>query len=196
MIYRSIAKIVSPSVFFAPLLLSLAAAGQDAEPPRGIIGMVRQLSDKKVQQELELTEKQIDEARQVAELLAQVHDGKAQSQAERQVSASLTAEQFKRLKQIHWQSMDGYALLESEVSAALEITEQQRKKLIEAQTTNVAEHKKMLDFMSRARFRSREAIEQFKAKYRTAANQRLRSVLAPEQVKAFDKMLGERIESR
>lgn len=193
---RNIIMIVSASVFVAPLLLTSTAAGQDAEPPRGIIGMVRQLSDANVQLELKLTEKQITEAKQVAELLAQVRDGKAQSQAERQVSASLTAEQFKRLTQIHWQSMDGYALVESEVSAALEITDQQKKKLFEAQTTNVAEHKEMLDFMSRARFRSREAMEQFKAKYRTAANQRLRSVLTPEQVAAFDEMLGERIESR
>ena len=154
--------------------------------------MVRQLSDKNVQRELDLTDKQMAEAKKVAELLAQVRDGKAQSQAERRLSASLTAKQFNRLKQIHWQRLDGYALLEREVSTSLKITEEQKRKLLDVRTVNTAEHKKMLDFISRARFRSREAIEQFKAKYRIAAIQRLRSVLTPKQVKAFEKLLGRR----
>ncbi len=180
MTFRSIAKILCASFLVSPLLLFAVATGQDAEPPRGVIGMVRQLNDKSVQRELKLTDKQMDEAKKIAELLAKIRDGKAQSQAKRQLTASLTAKQFNRLKQIHWQRLNGYALLEPEVSAALMITEEQKKELVGAQAMNVAEHNKMLDFLRRARFRSREALEQFKAKYRTAASQRLRSVLTPK----------------
>jgi hypothetical protein len=152
--------------------------------------MVKQLRDEKVQQELKLNEKQVEYANKVAELLSRIRDGKARDQAKKRLSASLTAGQLTRLKQIHWQHLGGYALLESEVSTAIGITKNQRKKLLAAEAENTSEHKKMVDFLRRARFRSREALEQFKAKYRSAANQRLRSILTREQLKSFEKLLG------
>ena len=48
----------------------------------------------------------------------------------------------------------------------------------------------MLDFMSRARFRSAEAVEEFKAKYRAAAKKRLLAILTPDQVVVLEKLLG------
>jgi len=194
--YRSNVMFVSVSLLVSPLALAVAAAGQEAGRPRGVIGLVRLLGDENIQQELNLTDKQTNEVMKVAEFLAQVRDGKAQSQAEGRLSASLAADQINRLRQIQWQRLDGYALLEPEVAAALEITAEQKKRLLDAQATNAAEHQKMLSFISRARFRSRQALEQFKAKYRGAANRRLRAVLTPEQAEAFDELLGERFESR
>ena len=103
----SIAKFVFATVLVSLFFLSAAPAEQRADLPRGVIGMVRLLSDTSVQRELDLTDKQMGEVKKVAMLLAQVRDGKAQSQAKTQLSESLSAEQLKRLKQIYWQRLGG-----------------------------------------------------------------------------------------
>ncbi len=177
-----------------PLISTAAFAQRGESSSGGVIGMVRLLQDEAVQNELGLSEKQLTAVQKVVQLLAQVRDGKAQSQAQSTLSASLSGEQYKRLKQLHWQRMGGYAILEPEVSKTLEISEEQRKQLAAAQTKNRAEHQKMRDFMSRARFRSAEAVEQYKSKFRTAANQRLRAILTPSQIKELDRLLGKQLE--
>ena len=190
MTFRSIATFVFATVLISRFFLSAAPAEQRADLPRGVIGMVRLLSDTSVQRELDLTDKQMGEVKKVAMLLAQVRDGKAQSQAKTQLSELLSAEQLERLKQIYWQRLGGYALLEPEVATLLKISEEQRKEFTIVQEINAAEHKKMLDFMSRARFRSPEAAEEFKAKYRTAAKKRLLAILTSDQVVILAKLVG------
>ncbi len=179
-----------------PLLSTAALAQQGKAPAGGVIGMVRLLGDVVVQKELGLSEKQLTDTQKVIQLLAQVRDGKAQSQAKSTLSASLSDEQYKRLKQLHWQRLGANALLEPEVSKTLEISDEQKGQLAAAQTKNNAEHQKMRDFMSRARFRSAEAVVQFKSKYRIAAEQRLHAVLTPAQVKELDSLLGEQLEEK
>ena len=193
MTFRSIATFVFATVLLSPFFLSAAPAEQRADLPRGVIGMVQIVNDASVQRDLDLTDKQMGEVKKVAMLLAQVRDGKAQSQAKTQLSESLSAEQLKRLKQIYWQRLGGYALLEPEVATLLKISEEQQKEFTVVQAINAAEHKKMLDFMSRARFRSAEAVEEFKAKYRTAATQRLLAILTPDQVVVLEKLLGKAV---
>jgi hypothetical protein len=193
MTFRSIATFVFATVLISRFFLSAAPAEQRADLPRGVIGMVQIVNDASVQRELDLTDKQMGEVKKVAMLLAQVRDGKAQSQAKTQLSESLSAEQLKRLKQIYWQRLGGYALLEPEVATLLKISEEQQKEFTVVQAINAAEHKKMLDFMSRARFRSAEAVEEFKAKYRTAAKQRLLAILTPDQVVVLEKLLGKAV---
>ncbi len=98
---RKVTDIVTASVFVSAVFLSAAAVGQKVGPQRGVVGMVTQLRDKKVQQELNLSDNQVEQAKKIAAMLGQVRDGKAQDQAKRQLSASLNAGQLERLKQIH-----------------------------------------------------------------------------------------------
>jgi len=161
---------------------------------RGTPGLIKQLSNDAVQKELDLTEKQIAVANEAADLLSRIRDGKAQHMAHESVTKALSESQLKRLKQIHWQRLGGSAILERGVAETLELSDEQRKKLAVAQELNRVENKKMLDFMSRARFRSREAMEEYKAKYRNAANERLLSVLTEKQEAKLTEMLGEEFE--
>ena len=171
-----------------------SSSARDDRHPRGVLGWARVLNQAAVQKELKLSAEQLKVVEGASDLLDRIRDGKAQSIAEKQLTQSLTAQQLTRLKQIHWQRLGGEVLYEREVSLALMITVEQKKQLAAARAINVAEHKKMLNFLARARFASKQALEAYKNKYRVAANKRLIAVLTPEQKKTLDQLLGMRFD--
>ena len=89
----------------------------------------------------------------------------------------------------------GSAIFEPKVSKALDLTTDQRDRLNDANEVNAAEYEKMLDFLVRARFGSKEAMEAYKKKFRTAASERLLAILTPSQRKRLDQMFGKPAEN-
>lgn len=170
--------------------LLCASAAADEDNFRGTIGLSRLLGEDAVRKHLRLSDAQSELAMSVAEDLNKVRDGKAQSQAKGKIQRGLSETQWKRLKQIQWQLLGGEALFDQELSGFLDVTDAQKKLLSAARATNAAEHKKMLNFMSRARFRSRQAMEDYKAKFRDAGNKRLMDVLTQKQRDALQTRLG------
>ena len=159
--------------------------------PGGAVGLAQVLADDAVQAELSLTEDQQQMAREVSHQLRQVRDGKAQTMAASRIRKSLTEKQFQRLQQIHWQRLGGRALFEKPVREQLNIRAEQAKQLQDARATNEAEHRKMLDFLKRARFRSAEALRAYKQKYFDAADKRLLETLSPQQRVILVTLLGD-----
>jgi hypothetical protein len=137
-----------------------------------------------------LDEDQVGVAVELADLLGQVRDGKAQAMASERLKKSLSEEQLARLEQIHWQRLGARAIHESKVRQGLDLTDEQQKKLQEVKALNDAEHRKMLDFLRRARFRSREAMEKYKQEYLDAATGRLLGILTVAQREKLKEMAG------
>lgn len=156
-----------------------AAAPKDPYGPRG--GLTALLKKKAVQAELKLTEKQQAFANALK-------PAKGDNLAA--IKKSLEKSQQKRLHQLSWQARGGYVLFGKFVASKLSITEDQQEKLAAAAKVNVAEHAKMRDFLRRARFRSREAMQKYIAGYRDAADKRLLDVLTAAQKKSLKALLG------
>ena len=186
MLLRSIAFVV----FIVAPLTEHATFSADQRPLGGITGLVRVLGDSTVQSELSLDKNQERLAKELVELLRRVRDGKAQSIAKDKITKSLSDEQFERLEQVHWQRLGGRAILEPKVRDRLGIDEGQKKKLDDAKAINTVQHAKMLDFLRRARFRSREAMEKYKQGYRDAADKRLLGVWTEKQRAQLKRLLG------
>ncbi len=167
-----------------------AAAPKDPFGPRGSWTTLLKsvlLNNKVVQKELRLTKEQ------------QVFAGRlkpAKDDNVARIEKTLDAKQLIRLKQMSWQARGGYVLFEREVAEALRITDTQQDKLAAAAKVNAAEYQKMRDFLRRARFASREAMENFIAGYRNAADKRLLDVLTAGQHKLLNKMLGPKLQVR
>jgi hypothetical protein len=163
---------------------------QDDRIPGGVLGLVRVLSDDAVKSELMLDKDQVVVAVELADLLGRVRDGKAQAMASERLKKSLSEEQLERLEQIHWQRLGARAIHERKVRQGLGLTDEQQKKLQEVKALNDAEHRKMLDFLRRARFRSREAMEKYKQEYLDAATGRLLGILTVAQREKLKEMAG------
>lgn len=106
------------------------------------------------------------------------------------IAKFLKPAQLATLKRLSWKARGGYALFDPELSKKLEITAEQQAQLKAAARVNVAEHRKMKNFLARARFRSRAAMQKYINGYRDAADKRLLDVLTAKQKKKLAAILG------
>jgi hypothetical protein len=178
-------KLLYSTVCLSLLITFQQASADDSSLPSGAAGFVQVLGDEAAQTVLKLNDEQKAAVQRAAELLKQVRDGKAQFMAVEMIRESLTADQFKAAMQLFWKRLGTKALFEPQVRKRLEITAEQSDKLSEAQAVNEKEHLEMVDFMRRARFRSAEAMAEYKKKYSDAADERLVAVLADKQREMF-----------
>jgi hypothetical protein len=164
-----------------------AASPNPFVTPSGWAGL---LQERAVQQELKLSDDQVAEFKKLIGKLSG-NPGEVESEIRKQVMG----EQLARIEQLNWQREGGYALFDVKVAKALSLTEEQQERLTVAAGLNAIEHKKMRDFMARARFRSREAMEQYVDRYRKPANERLLGVLTKDQRSKLTTMLGKPLSS-
>lgn len=102
----------------------------------------------------------------------------------------LTEEQRRRLRVIDAQREGGYVLTHDRVVDYLALTSEQSTQVDAVVATHAAKHKEMRDFMSRARFRSREAMEEYVAGFRDKADKALYGVLTPDQTEKLETLFG------
>jgi hypothetical protein len=105
------------------------------------------------------------------------------------IARLLKPAQLATLKRLSWKARGGYALFDPELGKRLAITAEQQGRLKEASEVNEVEHRKMKDFLRRARFRSREAMQKYINGYRDAADKRLLAVLTAKQKKSLAALL-------
>lgn len=166
------------------------AFGQGYDPPNAAPGFIKTANDAELQTKLELTDKEVAAAKDAADLLKRVHDGKAQAMAEKIISEAFSKEHYMAVRKTFWQRLGARALFETQVREKLELSSDQKEKLAEAKAINDKEHAEMVDFMRRARFRSAEAMAAYKKKYSDAADERLFAVLTKEQMATFKAMIS------
>jgi len=150
--------------------------------PQGWAGL---LQDEAVQKEVNITAEQ-----QAA--IQKIVGGKLDKPeaVEAAIRKLLDEAQIARVEQLDWRREGGYAIFRFPVAQALELTEQQKQALRAAYKVNESSHQEMRDFMARARFASREAMEDYVAGFRDKANARLLVVLTDEQAAKLKEMLG------
>ena len=165
----------------ATATVALNPAQAAVKDPYGRGNWTKLVKDKGVQKALGLTDSQ---AKSLS-ALPFAKDGNREK-----ITKILEPKQLKTLKRLRWKAIGGYALFEEEVADALALTDSQQEKLAAVAKENVSDHKKMRNFMARARFRSREAMEKFIAGYRTKADQRLLAVLTKDQAAKLKKLVG------
>lgn len=162
------------------LASSASAATPDPFGPRGQWTALLQQAD--VQKSLSLSPEQV---RFAGELKPAADDNRDR------IAKGLNAKQLKSLRRRSWREQGGYALFDPALAKQLKIADEQKKKLQAAAEVNKAEHLKMKDFLSRARFGSREAMEKYIAGYRDAADKRLTDVLTAAQKKTLRSIVGD-----
>jgi hypothetical protein len=158
-----------------------AAAPVDPYGPRGQWTPIVQSTA--AQKPLKLTPMQI---KQAANLKPDKDDNR------KAIAKLLKPEQLETLKRLSWKARGGYALFDPELSKKLKITREQKSRLKEASEVNEVEHRKMKDFLTRARFRSREAMQKYIDGYRDDADKRLLDVLTAKQKKQLAEIVGSR----
>jgi Spy/CpxP family protein refolding chaperone len=163
--------------------LEAPAAENEQNNPFGLPGewssILRQES---VLKDLKLTAKQVESIQTI------LNDASLkQEQIRKQVGDTLSAEQVARLKQSSRQISGGFALFEPDVAIALGLTPQQQKKLSEISEKAYGD---MKNFMSRARFRSKDAVDKYILGCRDRAGELLLAELTSEQRKKFDDLKG------
>jgi predicted transcriptional regulator len=178
-------EVVMTMVILATVESTLAATRNPFVTPIGWEGL---LQDVAVQKELMLSDDQAAKIKQVINRLSGKPD-----LTEQAIRKLIIGEQITRIEQLDWQREGGYALFDPKISKTLSISEKQQGQLAEVATVNAAEHKKMRDFMSRARFRSREAMAQYVDGFHKPANKRLLDVLSKDQQGKLKTMLGKPI---
>ena len=145
-----------------------------------------------VVKELGLSPKQI-------ELLQPILDAKAEPDAEafpdvatgneesrKRIGDVLDREQLERLRRRSWQVSGGFALFEPAVAEQLALSSEQKAALADVAKQAYLE---MKDFLSRARFASREAMEKFQTEACENAGRQLLERLDAGQRKKFDSLL-------
>ena len=179
----SIQRLILAGIGFAAALVVTcpASAADPADPydPRGKWTAI--VKSKSAQMTLKLTSAQIEQAANLKP--AKDDNGIA-------IIILLQSAQLERLKSMSWKARGGYALFESELSKQLNITADQQERLKAAAAVNVVEHRKMNDFLTRARFRSKEAMQKYINGYRDDADKRLLDVLTAKQKKTLAGILG------
>ncbi len=160
------------------------------------------LSQKSVQDELNLTEDQIKkleapfekqresfgELRDLSREERQKRMAEVREQAQKAVSAILDEGQQKRLRQIALQVQGGQALTTSKVASALGLTDEQKEKIEEIQTSARDE---MRGLFQGAADGDREAVRMKFAEVRKATGKKLQGVLTAEQQARWKEMTGE-----
>lgn len=157
-------------------LSSVAAAAEVRNPFLEQPGPKVLLQSADVQQTLELSQQQ----------RAQL----AERQSVDEMLEVLSPSQRRQLQVLDAQREGGYALTHELIVNYLKLSDRQQKQVAEAVEANAAEHAKMRDFMSRARFRSKEAMDQYVAGFRDKADQRLTDVLTAEQKKNLQQVFA------
>jgi hypothetical protein len=144
-----------------------------------------------VQKELGLSE---DQAREVKRLYADaVKDPRAAGTALKELGKALSPGQLKRLRQISYQVRGGAAVGDAEVQRELKLTARQKEEVGKVWK----EEEAGLDaFLSRARFRSREARDAYVLKHRREAGERMLKALTETQRKRFKDMQGKPVDVR
>ena len=145
----SLARLLLVAVLVLAGTTAANAAVKDPYGPRGQWTKLTKQSD--VLKQLKATDKQ---AAALKELKPSPDDNRA---AIRKV---LEKKQIATLLRLSWKAQGGYALFDKILSRELNINEDQKRQLDAAAVKNLAEHKKMRSFLARARFRSREAMQQ------------------------------------
>jgi hypothetical protein len=167
-------------VLFILCACAVARAAEPAadEPPNpfGLPGEWREiLTQEPVRKELRLS------TQQAVRLAPVLDDAKlAPEEARKRIGEALDAEQTARLKELSRQISGWFAVFEPDVFSALAVTSEQEAKLCEITRKRYAE---MKDFLRRARFRSREAMQKYVAECRDETGQLLRAVLTAAQQK-------------
>lgn len=162
-----------------------SAAVRDPYGPRGAwTALVKRADVRKV---LGLTPRQ----RKTLGALSPARDDNRQA-----ISRALKAGQLSKLKRRSWREQGGYALFDPELAKQLKITDEQQIRLEAAAAVNLAEYRKLKNFLTRARFRSKQAMEKYIAGYRNAADKRLLAVLTAAQTKMLRSIVGRARDTR
>jgi hypothetical protein len=140
------------------------------------------LRQEPVLKELQLTPKQAESIQTILK-----NPKLTTEESRKKIGEVVNADQARRLKQISWRTSGGFALFEPEVATALGISSEQEQKLSEISRK---ENGEMRSFMSRARFRSREAMNNFIADRRTHTSDLLLAVLSSGQRRKFEELKG------
>lgn len=149
---------------------------------------LRLVSEKAVQDELQLTDEQRDAVR---DLQKQVNNGDLTSEvANEKVAAILRDAQAVRLKEIGYQFRGGAALRDEEVARAVGYDDGQRQKINKIWDE---EDQKLQDALRRLRFKSENDRQAYIIKHLRAAGERVLAVLTMEQRKTFEKLKGKNV---
>ena len=158
-------------------------------------GTVFLLTQKSVQDELKLSEKQVAQVKELQEkqrgsfqglrdLSQEERQKKMREQAEatqKAVAGILKPEQLKRVKQIALQQQGARAVATEEVAKALKITDEQKTKILEIQTKS-REEMRGLGRGEEARTKIQELMK--------ATNEKVMGVLTAEQKKTLKELQG------
>ncbi len=161
------------------VFLEAPAAENEQHNPFGLPGEWSSiLRQETVLKDLKLTTKQAESIQTI------LNDASlTQEQIRKKVAGTLSAEQATRLKKISRKISGGFALFEPDVALALGLTPQQQKKLSEISEKAYGD---MKNFMSRARFRSKDAVDKYIMSCRDQASELLLAELTSQQRKKFD----------
>lgn len=118
----------------------------------------------------------------------QQRNEEASKKVREQLEQVLLPEQHDRLRQIALQQQGVGALSDPEVAKKLELTEEQKEKLMEIQRSS--REKMIASIREASENRDREAMGKMMAESRKATLAEAREVLTSEQRKSFDEMLG------
>ncbi len=169
--------------------------------PRGGFGEAMLLQQASVQNELKLSDEQIQKVTELAEKQREAFAGlgdldpeerrekfaEAQTSQREELAKILSAEQGQRLKQIAWQQSGPQALANPEVATALELSDEQ-KQAVETAQTDMREQ--MRELFAGGPDGDREAAREKMAELQKAASEKLDKVLTPEQQTKFKELLG------
>lgn len=160
----------------AAWLLSVPARAADvANPFAELASWSRLLGDPSLQAKLKLT---AERAEQLQQLLAGAPTAEA---GQKLVAAQLAEPQLRTLRKAAAQAEGGYALFDPQMAKYLSLTKEQQTQLEAVAKENEALAAEMRDFMRRARFRSREAMEEYVQGYLDKASERLLACLTDAQ---------------
>ncbi len=195
----------------AVLLSSVVAYGQERQRGAqqrggqqrwpGTIGLTQLVANRAVQKEIEITDEQKTELRELAgqrgerpnfqEMSAEERQEfladrrKRAAEAEKKLGEILDEGQMTRLKEIHIQAMGAAAIMDPEVSKALGITDEQRKEIRE---TGAKIREKYGEAM--ADRSNREAMAEAMAKVQEDLKAALSDLLSDEQKATLKEMTG------
>lgn len=170
--------------FLVTLLLILLTTSEGRSNEPLAVGSPLALAvQKKVQEELKLTEQQLEQLRSLHE---QATKGNTQDVREK-LGKVLTPDQIQRLKQISYQLREGAALADPEVVEALKLSLTQKRKIADIWKNEEENLRQMLRV---ARFRSEAARRKFILEQRKGAGKKMLEYLTEAQATELKKLFG------